>query len=176
LVISKYLPRPEQIYPVYGLVVFCVYGWSIYWFAWNLPSWLSFIPLGQIIGVLSYALTVNLIESLVVLAVLILLSAVLPAKWFRADFVFRAGLTAISFSILGMYLLGNFVPLVELTKDLLIFAVIFIALQYLLGRISLARRVIESFADRSTVFLYISIPVTLLGVINIALRNFWNMH
>jgi hypothetical protein len=152
--------------------VLLLYGWTIYWFSWNLPSWLAFLPLYDIFGILAYALVTNLLESLAVLAVLILLAAVLPPSWFRDEFVVRAGFTALYFLIIGMYLLNNFIPLMQLGRPFLITVAIFLPAQYLLGRIRVVQTGLNTMADRSIVFLYVSVPLSVLGLIVILVRNF----
>jgi hypothetical protein len=169
--ISKYLPNRNKIIPVYGLIVLFIYGWTIYWYLWNLPSWLTFIPASDIIGVLAYALVNNFLESLSMLGLLIILGILLPENLFRGDFVFRAGLTVIVVLSLTMYLLNNFVPLKELGKACAIGAALLLTMQFIASRHRLIKSAIESVADRTVIFLYLSIPLSLTGLLVILVRN-----
>ena len=81
------LPSMGQLTAVYGVIVLMVYGWTIYWYLWKLPSWLYFLTLGELLVTFSYAMIVNFIESLLILLVPVLLSLLLPHHWFRERFV-----------------------------------------------------------------------------------------
>jgi len=80
-------PKVAQLAPVYALTVLLVYGWTILWFFWKLPSWLFFMTIGEILGVVAYAMSMNLLESLCVVLIPVLLSVALPQKWFYDKFV-----------------------------------------------------------------------------------------
>ena len=86
-----------------------VYGWTIYWSLWKLPSWLDFLPLGEIGAIFSYLLATNLIESLLVLLGIIVVCLILPQKWFREVFVSRGSVLAASVLISIMIFEYHFV-------------------------------------------------------------------
>ena len=94
--IKNKLPRLAQVYPVYAIIVILTYGWTIYWAFWKLPSWLDFLPLGQIGAIFCYLMATNFIESLVALFGVIIVSLALPQKWFRDLFVSRGSVLAAS--------------------------------------------------------------------------------
>ena len=96
MTIKKRLPRLYQIYPVYAIIVILVYGWTIYWALWKLPSWLKFLPLTGIGAIFCYLMVTNLIESLVALLGVVVVSFFLPQKWLREVFVSRGSVLAAS--------------------------------------------------------------------------------
>ena len=97
--IKNKLPRLAQVYPVYAIIVILTYGWTIYWALWKLPSWLDFLPLGEIGAIFCYLMATNFIESLLALFGVIILSLILPQKWFRDLFVSRGSVLAASILI-----------------------------------------------------------------------------
>ncbi len=169
--LKLHLPGPTQIIPVYGLIVMLVYGWNIYWVAWNLPSWLGFIALGDILGIFAYSLIVNFFESFVVLNAVILLGVILPEGWLRRDFVLVGGFVVLYFLGFGMFLLYNYISLPQLGRSVTAALFLFFVGQYAIRRFRPARKVIETLAERSVVFLYISIPITIVGLFIVVLRN-----
>jgi hypothetical protein len=148
-----------------------VYGWSIFQFIRELPGWLKFLTLGEISSILAYTFALDFLESLLVLAGLIVISVILPTKWFRDNFIVRAGVSA-------LYLLGFFMfaasqpdPSKQPDNYILRRIIDLVLLQYVVRDVSLLRKAITSLADRSTVFLYLSIPASLLALVVVLYRN-----
>ncbi len=168
-------PKSSQIAPVYAMIVLMVYGWTIIWFFWKLPSWLNFMSMGEIAVVLAYALAMNFLESLCVLLLPLLACALAPRTWFYDQFVTRG--TALVMLVLGyaMFLtlqLQNVdgYPKNLILLSLLAFAVILV-LASLIGRVGILRKLLESLSDRAIVFLYLSIPASLVSVLVVVIRN-----
>lgn len=175
MAIKNKLPHLAEVYPVYAIIVILTYGWTIYWALWKLPSWLDFLPLGEIGAIFCYLMATNLLESLLTLSGLMLISLILPKKWFRDVFVSRGSVLAASvlvsimifeyhfdkpsdyFSRLPLYL-----PLILLMASILAF---------LAGRIRNVRKGVELFAENAVIFIFISLPVSVLSLIVVVARN-----
>ena len=171
LIILKRIPDRKYLLPVYGLIVMFTYGWSLFQFFRDVPGWIKFLTLGEISGILAYTLAIDFLESLLILAGLIVVSICLPLKWFHNDFIVRAGVTV-------LYSLGFFIFLAYKANSpsqlngYIIRGVIDLAfLHFVIKDVSVFRKVIDSLADRSTVFLYLSVPASLLAVIVVLYRN-----
>ena len=169
-----------QIAPVYAVIVMMTYGWTIVWFFWQIPSWIKYLSLLDVLGIFSYAMTVNLLESLTALMFLAGLSAILPEKWFRASFVSRGSSLVLLFGGCLMYYSNSFTTVLE--KDfpqqfvsfLPIILVVIVFLLVLIDRLTFLRNFVEDFASRAVVFLYISIPISVLAFLYVIVRNlFW---
>ena len=171
MAIFRRIPKIQQILPVYGLIVLLVYGWTIYWFAWNIPSWLGFISLKDIFSILAYSFITNFLESIAVLGLLIVLGMILPESWLRGDFIVIGGFAVLYFLAFTMFLLATFVYLPQLGKPVAAAFLLFIIVQYVIKRLRLARVLIETLADRSVIFLYILVPATILRLIVVFFRN-----
>ncbi len=168
------LPRWEQIAPVYAVIVLLVYGWTTWWFCWNLPGWINFLRLGEILVVYAYALTTNFFESLAVLLGILCLCMILPKKLFLDLFVARG----IALAILGlayvMYLSSLFVTKETYPNVLLrwspVIALPLAAGAYFLGNGRVFRKFLESFGDRAIIFLYLSIPASMIALLVVIFR------
>jgi hypothetical protein len=162
--------------PVYAVIVLIVYGWTITWFSWRFPGWLLFLKASEILIVVAYALATNFAESLAALCVPLLLSPVLPKKSFRDVFVARGAALAIAGLAYLMFLTDQFkykndYPNLRLETWVLALPIAAIPpLVYLAGRITWLRKILESFADRATIFLYITVPLSILSVLAILVR------
>jgi hypothetical protein len=175
LAIFNRIPKQKEILPVYAVIVLLVYGWTILKFSYYVPGWLYFLNLGEILMVYAYSATVNLLESLLVLLGIVAIGTVLPKKWFADAFVARGA--ALSALVLGlmMYVANQFnykeyYPS-EMIRWFPVIVIVMGVFVYFLGRIKFVCNLIEAFADRAIIFLYISIPVSLLSLIVVVIRN-----
>ena len=170
------LPRWTQIIPVFGIIILIVYGWALMWFFWEVPSWLYYLHIGEVLVLLAYTLATNFAESLAVLCGPLLLALVLPKKWFSDVFVARG--TALALAALGCFI---FLAKQFTDKDayptfwlriptVLLVAAVIAALVYLCGRILLVRKALEALADRVSIFTYILVPLSLISVLVVAVR------
>jgi hypothetical protein len=159
---------------VYAVIVLLVYGWTTWWFCWNVPSWINFLRLGEILVVYAYALTTNFFESLAALLAILGLCMLLPRKVFLDQFVARGILLAVLGLGYFMYLSSLFVTKETYPSALLRWtpAIGLLAAggAFALGNLAGLRRVVEAFGERSTVFLYLSIPASLLAILVVFLR------
>ena len=170
------LPEFQSILQVYSVIAAMFAGWTITSFLWKLSAWLLLLNLGEIFTIFSYAMTANFLESLVILLLLLALSALLPARFLRDDFVVRG-------TILSVGLIGSLMAFVGSQMRfgigsglfLLIAPLVILALMaFLLYRSSTYRR-LRSLAvwvsDRVVVFLFILIPIFAIASAYVIFRN-----
>lgn len=168
-------PSLKQLSSVYAVVVVFVYAFSITRFLWRVPSMINSLTVGQIGVIFSYTVVVNLIESLIVIAIPIGLSLILPRKWFFEQFIAK-GVLFVSL-LLGYFLYVS--QFINTEQDfpysyfrILPFVVIAIlVLVFILARIKLLAIFLEWFADKLEVFLILSVPLSAIALIVILFRN-----
>ena len=90
LSIIEKIPKLEDIAPVYAVIVMMIYPWTLSRFFWKLSSWILFASVGDLAVFFAYMVVVNLLESILVLLVPILMSIILPQKWFYDRFRTRS--------------------------------------------------------------------------------------
>jgi hypothetical protein len=169
------LPNRKQIAPVYATAVVIIYAWSLLHFFWRIPSWLYFSTAGEIAVMLAYLFTVNFIESALTVLAPILLSAILPRKWFLDRFVSK-GMLLVGLG-LGYLLYFDWKIQVDasfpygLAKWMPLVAVPILLLIFLLDRVKFVSRILEELGDRLTIFLYIFIPLTAISLLTVLARN-----
>ncbi len=169
------IPTLAQIAPVYAVAVVMIYPWSISRFFWRLPSWLYYSSIGEIAVIFAYMMVVNLIESALVMLVPVALSVILPKKWFFEKFVTKSALL-LSLSLGYVMYFDNQLnyqkpfPLDLVYQTPIIIAGI-LALVFLLDWIGFLGKILIDLSDRLIVFLYISIPVSLISLLVILVRN-----
>jgi hypothetical protein len=172
-------PNRQAILQVYAIIAFLISAWTIIAFLWKLSAWLLVLNLGEIFTIFSYAMVVNLLESLTVLMVLLVLCALLPPPVFRDDFIVRGSILA--FGIIGS--LMAFLRLhsefgMDIGRKLLIGPiVVWVLTAILLGLLprlhglGFLRSAIFWISDRMTVFLYVLVPLYIALFSYILFRN-----
>jgi hypothetical protein len=173
--ISSRIPARDKLIPVYAVIVLMVYSWTLLWFNYNLSAWLGFLNMGEIISIFTYAMVVNFLESLAVLAGIILLCALLPARLFLDAFVARGAALAILVLALMMFIAKQFsipqyYPAELIRWSPAILAAILVVV-FFLGKVAILRKTIEFVADRAIIFLYISIPVSIICILSVIVGN-----
>lgn len=174
------LPEKAQVLPALSAIIFVVFTWSLYRMFYQLPSWLGYLSLGNVLSLAAYVLMFALVESLVLLAILLIFGACLPGIWLRKDFAVQ-GSTLTGIAALGAYLLQRNVgalyklpPERLLLNSLLILAGLILALgisAFIYMRLPVLQKWVGNLAERLTVFAYIYIPLGLISLAAVLLRN-----
>jgi hypothetical protein len=176
--IRKRLPEQSEVYTVLGVVVFVVYGWSMRGFFYEVPSFILYFKVGQIFAIFSYMMGFALLESLLVTLCLGLLSLLLPVSWFKNGFVYKSFITVLVGAIALLWLentimaFNNKLPPVDLLLSaagivLGVWVVLLLAFHY----IKLFQNPVLFIADRVGVMAYLYIPLGILGLIVVLIRN-----
>ncbi len=175
LALFNRLPKISQVAPVYALIVLMIYSWTILWFFWRLPSWLFFMSISEISVVFAYAMATNFLESLLILMMPVVLCLLLPKKWFYDKFVVQGASLAILVLGYSMWFTLRIQNEDGYPKQLLLLTIPVIGiigiLVYLSGKIGLVRKIIEALSDRAIIFLYLSIPISLISLGVVLIRN-----
>lgn len=172
----KRFPKPQAILQVYAVITFMLSAWTMVAFSWKLSTWLLTLNIGEIFTVFSYAMLTNLLESLLVLSFLLVISALLPSRFLRDDFIVRG--TIISMGLIGslMMYLGlnrafnneNVVMLLSGPIAVLSLMVFFLGFS---SKFHWLRSATTWMSDRLIVFLLILLPLFLLLSAYVIVRN-----
>ena len=173
------LPTRQEILPVFSVIIFFVFTWTLYTMFYYLPSWLGDMYTRDILILSTYSFAFALLESLTVLGVMVVLALLLPARFFKDNFVAQGGFLAILVSLAAYLIhpkLGDAIPLrllylVQISIISLIGTVILIVLlSFLLDRLPGLTRIVNAIAEGMTIFAYIYLPLGLLSLLVVLLR------
>ena len=173
---QRRLPEIRAILQVYAVIATLVAAWTILAFLWKLSAWLLLLNLSEIFAVFAYAMAVNFLESLVLLFLLLLAGALLPAGMLRNHFIARGTILAagiigalMAFAVFHM-LFGIDSGALLLIGPLLVLALTAIVLRFSVRRPSFQSIAFE-LSDRATVFLFILLPLFVLLSAYAVFRN-----
>jgi hypothetical protein len=172
--VKNKIPDWENIIPVYAVISFVIYGWTLYWFLHDLPAWLNYLHPIEIINQYTYILMVNLLESLFILLIVLVLCIILPRNWLFTEFVYQG-------TVISLFIVTYLIALIVRRSQIMVFSInmvrwfpvillIAFILIVLAGKLNFIKRATEEIADRITIFLYLNIPFSILATIAITVR------
>jgi hypothetical protein len=174
-------PHLQDVNYVFGGVVFLVYAWAVRGFFYQFSSLRLYHTLGDIIAVFCYLMAFALLESLLVMGVLVLVAFILPHGWFRDGFAIK-GFLAVLVAGSGMTLLQKYLFFQQLndyqmpspstlSAGALIGFISLLILIFFSQKVTWVRNLLFAVVERLQIFLYVFIPLGLLGFIVVFLRN-----
>jgi len=168
-------PKREEILSVFGGVVFIVFSWSIRGFLYIFPSLILRHSVGETLSVLCYMLAFSLFESLFLIGGELLVSMFLPRKWFLEGFAYKGFISILVFTIAMIVLknnLTNNLPPVNILYLGFAIAISFIVVMFfLLDKVAVFRKTLLAIEERLQVFVYIYVPLGILGIVVVVFRN-----
>jgi hypothetical protein len=84
---NRRIPSTRNLVYTYLACLFPIQVWSVYNLLREVPAWLRQMTMWDLIGVVSYAESFALFESVVIFLPFVILSALLPYRWLRDKFV-----------------------------------------------------------------------------------------
>ena len=172
------LPERRSIIGVYAMTVFLVYGWTLLASFWKVPSWLFFLKIGEVLSVYAYSFTIDFVESILLLFTMLLIGLVLPKRWWNDQFVSKSGVWIVV--ILASIMLRLYTNRAPEYWDGFVYnqltwwgytVLLGIVLSILFSSVDWLRIGLERLADRVVAFLYIYLPLTVISIIVVLVRN-----
>lgn len=175
--LKEKIPSIAQVTPVLAVTAMMLYGWTTYRFIQKLPSWLLFLTTPEILANYTQTLVFNLVETLLVLGMILFLNLLVPKRFFGEMFIARGSLLSglglgylmyLAYAI-GASKLSQFPWRIFQWSPLVYLAILFLAV--VLPYSDRVRKVVENFADRAIIFLYILTPLTGIGLLFFIYKN-----
>ena len=173
-------PARQDILPVFAVIAVVVYSWTLYRLAYFIPGWLKAMTLGESLAVAAYGFVFDLFESLLILLALLCLAFILPARLFREKFTSQSVIIVLVMAVAAITLQDNIAIFYDSQPDqfryallgaLLFFVVLWLLSFILAHRIGAFDRWLRSLADRAIVFLYLYVPLSIIGLLVVFVRN-----
>jgi hypothetical protein len=175
LLLSRF-PSKAQILPALVACALPVFAWAVLTYLYALPGFLVRLNLWDTIGTASYPLAFALIESLVLLAPLVVAAAVLPPRLFKDHFV--AISTAIVFVSSGWMMRANYLRIdlagldtAQVGAILAQYLVSLVIPIVLIVRFKRIEQIIQTIIERVSVLVYLYLGLGCIAFIIVVLRN-----
>lgn len=175
--LRKKFPTRSELQLVFGVIVFLVFGWAVWNFLFELPSQLLNTRWMGILFNFMVLMAAALLESLFIGFSLALLSLFLPVKWFREGFVYKSFVTLCT--LVGLiawyqkvFVNDDFFPPMDIVyRGVTIFFLAWVALLLIIHLGKPLQRFVHILEERMEVFLYLYIPLGVLGLITILVMS-----
>jgi len=168
-------PQRSEVLTVLGVAVFVCHSWSMLVFFNRLSAFILYFRIAEIAEVFAFLMAFALLESLLVVGGLTLLSVILPSKWLRDGFAYKSFIIIVIATIAAIILQKNwkgvlpppYILALYWLRPLLLTVGIISAVQMM----PRARNILINLADRVSIMLFLYVPIGLLSLIVVALRN-----
>jgi hypothetical protein len=178
------LPARRDIVGVFGVVLFAVFGWSIRGFLYKIPAFALYFGIGSNLAILSYMFAFALFESVLVSGCLVLVASILPGHLLKQGFSYK-GFIVVLVATVAMILFEGYYK-VDFFKDIMngddssippfVIGSI-VTMVVLAGLLWLARwqprvqKALQVMVDQLSIFTYIYVPLGLIGLVVVIIRN-----
>ena len=174
------LPSRQEVFPVFSVIVFIVFTWTLYRMFFQIPSLLFYMRVWDVLIISAYVLGFALIESMVVLGLLLIFSLLFPVKYFKDNFVAQ-GSTVVLMISMGAVALQRKMNIIYkldgweliLYPFVILAAIVFVIFtaSYIYDRFKILPRIINTVAERMIVFLLLYVPLSIIGLLVVFVRN-----
>jgi hypothetical protein len=176
----KKIPPRREILPVYSLILFIVFSWSIFRILFQIPSWLYSHSKTGIVFLSAYVFSFDLIESTLVLFFVFLVCIIMPRYFLYDRFVAQGSILVLTCTAWALiiqfqrdYLHKR--DLAELVVWIILFTLSLVLISsfssYFLRKNESLQTAIEALADRMIVFGWLYISVGLISLVILLARN-----
>jgi hypothetical protein len=170
--LANRFPKKEQIIPVYAVGVTILYSWSL--FTAVDSSWLLFFNIIDIFKLFTYILAGAFLESLILIGSLLFISLFFSKIFLDSKFILYGSILTITFlgSLIYIHSQTWTMGLLEnIDKWIKFFFTSTIIALFLSEKIKIIQKWILVLADICIVFLYMYIPISIISIIFIFIRN-----
>ncbi len=171
---KKLIPQNREIILAFGTILFCICSWSVRAFLYKVPSFLLYMDVGEIGSVFAYMMAFALLESLLVQFVMIIPAMILPSKWFREGFSYKAFLVIIVAAVSSIYYQDSLTYTYSGSRTILIWlGLTFLAMVILVLLSILIKplpRILSIIVDQFNIFLYIYGSIGVISLVVVLYR------
>lgn len=182
--IQSRLPARYDTLKIFGIVLFAVFGWSIRGFLYKVPSFTLYFGLTANLEVLSYMLAFALLESALVMGLLLALSMALPSSVLKEGFAYKGFIVVLVATVAAIVfeswyridffkdmMAGMTYPVPPFIIGILVSIALLAALFWVFHAWPRLQRYAVIVMEQLSIFLYIYVPLGLLGLIVVLIRN-----
>jgi hypothetical protein len=178
--IQSRFPSRQQLLPVFAIFTFFGFSWSLYRMFWYVPSWLEYLSVWKVLTIVAYVLAFALVESLTMSGFVLLFSLFFPGQIFKANYIALGSSLAGLISLAAILIQRKINLVYRLTlRQLAVYPLAFLlgmalfvlVLSWLFWRFPILVRIVNSIAERMTLFAYLYVSLGLVGMLVVIGRN-----
>jgi hypothetical protein len=174
------LPVWAEVQVALAVAAFFVHTWAVRGFLHELPSFINYFPIGEILAVFAYMMMEAFLESLMVTTSLVLVGLALPKKWFM-DSLPTNGFISLLIGAIAMIRLED--ALLVDTRQLPPFSFYYawgaitfsawILAILLVSRIKSIQSAVRFLIERISILGYFYLFLGIVGIAVVVIRNLW---
>jgi hypothetical protein len=174
--LKRRIPARNEVVLVFSIAAFCLFSWELRNYFYQFPAFMLSYRLDNLLSIATYALSFALFETMLTMAVMLLLAFILPGFALRDGFGYKGSffILACAVTSIRLQLLMSNQPkpqflLMELARLLTMWLVPVLLIQF----IPAVRKIVLDILDRMTIFNYVYIPLGGISLLIVVIRNLW---
>lgn len=171
--IKSRLPKTDEIFYVYSLVVFLEYTFALFALFYNLPRWILDLSVWEIAVAFFYGISFTLLDSVSFFLFMLIITMILPRDWILSEFMSRGSMfVCASFVWMVMLQIGFSPDTLDTFFLLLLIAAFHVpTMVFMVKRMGWLKSAMEQLAQRTVIFSYIYLPLSAIGIVVVIARN-----
>ncbi len=178
------MPSRSDVLHVSGVVLFAVFGWSIRGFLFKVPSFSLYFGLGADFAILCYMFAFALLESALVMLVLVALGVILPSQVLKQGFAYKGFIVVLVLAVAAIVfeswyridffkdiMAGMTYPIPPFIGGIIGTILLLAALFWSFHAWPRLQKYAGVFMEQLSIFTYIYVPLGLLGLVVVVIRN-----
>jgi hypothetical protein len=161
----------HELLMVFAICSFPVHVYTIVNALYDVPAWMKYMTLWDLLGAFSYALTFALLEAIALFLPLVLAGWVVPKSLLRGNFVALSFAFVLESVVMALVIQGNERLLWDKGLLLKIFVGVYAALMALIYLVPKIKSFVASIGERILVLFYLYITLDVLAIIAVIVRN-----
>ena len=173
---KRRMPAREEVKLVFSMAAFCVFTWALRNYFYQFPALILSYNVWDLLSILAYTFFFALIESLLTTAFIVVLAFILPGLFLREGFSYKGSFAIIAAGVISIHLqvvMSNQPKVDFLLIELARWLVLWLAPVLLTRYVPFVRKVVFEVLDRLTIFSYVYVPLGIISLLAVIVRNLW---
>ncbi len=173
---KRRLPARSETVLVFAMAVFLVFSWALRNIFFQYPSYILSYNVLDILAIVSYEMGFAMLESALVMVFVLALAFILPGKWFKEGFSYKGSFAILSLAAVSIYMQAVMTnqPKIswlglQLGRGFVLWLIAVLMSHY----VPLVRKIVLDILDRLTIFLYVYVPIGMISLLVVIVRNLW---
>jgi hypothetical protein len=156
---------------IFVYCAFPIHVWALLNMFKDVPSWVLYMPSGDVVGSIAYVLSFALFETLLILLVVLAVGFIIPKRWVVEKYVPLVSALLVELTIMAIVFQRSIIEHLPKRNLVIGFALILAASTLLVLRFPKVGSALSWVAERLLVLSFIYIFFDVLGVLVVILRN-----
>jgi len=167
-------PELNKVAATFGSILLIVHSYALVDYFYRVPSFLNYMDIGTLFGVLAYYMGFAFLESAVLLGLLTLLAILIPKKWYADHFSVMnfpiVTVLALSADRYQTQIKNAYTGILPIALWFGVTVALAVVMAVLFVKVTWLKRAAEFMMERVAIMNYIYVPIGLIALLVVGIR------